>query len=85
MRESLSLTHHFTVTIHTYRHKATCFSYKEPPSDLYIRTDPYLVFGVRVGSQLFTLLGYCCIQCSGLVKTEVEMEDNGALWLYTEF
>jgi len=26
-----------------------------------IRTDPYLVFGVRLGSQLFTLLGYCCI------------------------
>jgi len=33
-----------------------------------IRTEPYLVFGVRFGSQLFTLLGYCCIQYSNLVK-----------------
>ena len=37
----------------------------------YTRTDPHLVFGVRLGSQLFTLLGYCCIQCSNLVKIEV--------------
>jgi len=74
--------------------KATCFSYKEPSSGLYIRIDPYLVFGVRLGSQLFTLLGYCCIQycciqycciqycciqCSNLVKNEVKMEDNGVL------
>jgi hypothetical protein len=44
-----------------------------------IRTDPYLVFGVRFGSQLFTLLGYCCIQYSNLVKNEVKMEDNEVL------
>jgi len=56
--------------------KATCFSYKEPSSGLYIRTDPYLVIGVRLGSQLFTLLGYCCIQCSSLVTNEVKMEYN---------
>jgi hypothetical protein len=36
----------------------------------------YLVFGVRLGSQFFTILGYCCIQCSGLIKNEVKMEDN---------
>jgi transposase len=28
-------------------------------------------FGVRLGSQLFTLLGYCCIQYSDLVKNEI--------------
>jgi len=78
MQESFSLTHHFIVTIHTYIHtiKATCFSYKGPLSGLYTRTDPYLVFGVRLGSQLFTLLEYCCIQCSNLVKNEVKLEDD---------
>jgi len=35
-----------------------------------------MVFDVQLGSQLFTLLGYCCIQCSSLVKNEVKMEDN---------
>jgi hypothetical protein len=58
--------------IHTI--KATCFSYKQPLSDLCIRADPYLVFGVRLESQLFTLLMYCCIQCSNLVKNEVKMD-----------
>jgi hypothetical protein len=33
-------------------------------------------FGIRLGSQLFTLLGYCCIQCSNLVKSEITMADN---------
>jgi len=37
-----------------------------------IRKDHYLVFGVRLGSQLFTLLGYCCIQYSNLVKNMVK-------------
>jgi hypothetical protein len=55
--------------------KSTCFSYKEPSSGLYIRTDPYLVFGVRLGSQLFTLLGFRCVHFSGLVTNEVKMED----------
>ena len=40
-----------------------------------IRTDPHLVFGVRVGSQLFTLLEYCCIQYFNLAKNEVKMEE----------
>jgi len=31
--------------IHTI--KATCFSYKEPSSGFYIKTHPYLVFGVN--------------------------------------
>jgi hypothetical protein len=69
--ESFSLTHHFIVKIHTY-HKATCFRYKEPSSGLYIRTDPYLVFGVWLGSQLFTLLEYCYIQHSNLVKLRLK-------------
>jgi hypothetical protein len=37
-----------------------------------IRTDPYMVFGVRLGSQLFTLLGYCCKQYSNLVKMRLK-------------
>jgi hypothetical protein len=78
MRELFSLTHHFIVKIHMRTIKATCFSYKEPSPGLYIRTDPYLVFGVRLESQLFTLLGYCCVQYSNLVKNE-EMKDNGVL------
>jgi len=39
-----------------------------------MRTDPYLVFGVRLGSQLFTLLGYCCIQYSNLVKMRLKLK-----------
>jgi len=42
-------------------------------------TDPYLVFGLRLGSQLFTLLGYFCIQYFNLVKNEVKMEMSVAL------
>jgi len=76
MRELFRQTRHFIVKIYTYTIKATCFSYKEPSSGLYVRRDPYLVFGVRLGSQLFTLLGYCCIQCFSLVKIEVKMEDS---------
>jgi len=30
--------------LYTYTIKATCFSYNEPTSGLYIRTDAYLVF-----------------------------------------
>jgi len=40
-----------------------------------------MVFGVRQGSQLFTLMGYCCKQYSTLVKNEVKMEDSGVLCL----
>ena len=72
MRESFSLTHHFIIVkIYTYTIKATCFSYKEPSSGHYIRTDPYLIFCVRLGSQLFTLLGYC-IEYSNLVKMRLK-------------
>jgi len=46
--------------IHTI--KATCFSYKEPLMMASNTIDPYLVFGVWLGFQLYTLLGYCCIQ-----------------------
>jgi len=74
--ESHSVYHITLLLIYIHNIKATCFSYKEPSSGLYIITDPYLVFGVRLGSQLFTLLGFCCIQCSNLVKNEVKMEDN---------
>jgi hypothetical protein len=51
--------------IHTI--KATCFTYNKSSAGLYIRTDLYLVFGLVLGTQLFTLLGYCCIQCSNFV------------------
>jgi len=67
MREYFSLTHHFIIVkIHTH-HQGNMFQLQG------------LIFGVRLGSQLFTLLGYCCIQYSNLVKNAVEMEDNGVL------
>jgi len=47
---------------------------------LYIRTDPYLVFGVGLESKLFTLLKYCCVQCSGLVKHEVKWQTMCSKW-----
>jgi hypothetical protein len=81
MRESFILTHHFNIVkINTYiptrQHVSATRSQHQASN---IRTYLYLVFGVRLGSKLFTLLGYCCIQCSDLVKNKVKMEDKGVL------
>jgi hypothetical protein len=36
-----------------------------------------------LGPHLFTLLGYCCIQCYNLVKNEVKIEDNVTRFCHT--
>jgi hypothetical protein len=41
-----------------------------------IRTDHYLVFGVRLGSHLFTLLEYWCIQCCYRVTAEDSLSSS---------
>jgi hypothetical protein len=37
--------------------KATCFDSTEPPSSLFVRTDPYLIT-VHLGPQVFTVMVY---------------------------
>jgi hypothetical protein len=75
MRESFSLTHHFIVKIHTY-HQGYMFRLQGAIIRPLYKNRSLSGFGVRLGPQLFTLLGYCCMQCSNLVKNEVKMEDS---------
>ena len=69
MRESFSLTHHFIIVkIHTY-HQGNMFQLQRAIIRPLIKNRSLSGFGVRLGSQLFALLGYCCIQFSNLVST----------------
>jgi len=75
MRESFSLTLHFIVKIHTY-HQGNIFQLQGAFIRLLYKNISYLVFGVRLGTNLFTLLVHCCIEYSNLVKSENKMEEN---------
>jgi hypothetical protein len=75
MRESFSLTHHFIVKICMY-YQGNMFQLQRAIIRPLDKNRSLSLFEVRLESQLLTLLGYCCIQCSNLVKNEVKMEDS---------
>jgi hypothetical protein len=80
MRESFRLTHNFIIIkIHTY-HQGNMFQLQEAIIRPLYKNTSLTGIWCMIGIQIVYITGYCCIQCSNLVKNKVKMQDNVFKW-----